>query len=148
MVTKFTSQDENWLADIVVNSNFVSRLNGSMKITVKRKNSSGELFHSNKSFGYYEKPAGLISFLDELFNAADNWHPSKISNDNKMSFSLTGREKEVLREIVTASPVARIAKKLCISNKTVSAHKMSAMRKLGFRKSQELYLWLLCLKRL
>ncbi|MFV8908413.1 LuxR C-terminal-related transcriptional regulator [Serratia fonticola] len=36
--------------------------------------------------------------------------------------------------------------KLQISVKTVSAHKHSAMRKLGFRNSQELYIWLLRVK--
>ncbi|WP_425326544.1 response regulator transcription factor [Serratia marcescens] len=56
---------------------------------------------------------------------------------------LTPREHQVLRCMSCGLTASRVAWVLKITEKTVSAHKRSAMRKLGFRRSGELYQWLL-----
>lgn len=52
--------------------------------------------------------------------------------------SLSPRELEVLRLFVTGMTVSEIARQLCRSNKTVSAQKISAMRKLEVDSDQTL----------
>lgn len=59
-----------------------------------------------------------------------------------MSVALTEREQEVMRYMSCEQEQKSLPKRLNISHKTVSAHKRSAMRKLGFRRNTELYHWL------
>lgn len=56
---------------------------------------------------------------------------------------LTPREVDVLQRLTLGMSGRNIAAQLRISEKTVNAHKQSAMRKLNFRRNQELYRWLL-----
>lgn len=137
-------------ADLVVNS--CSALKPcepvQLKITLRRKNYWGEYSYHQGEVGYYAKPESVALLLDELFNTPMTEPMPQNALSEKVGIRITRREKEVLREIVTELSAVRIAKKLQISIKTVSAHKHSAMRKLGFRNSQELYIWLLQLKRI
>ncbi|HID9895589.1 TPA: helix-turn-helix domain-containing protein [Serratia marcescens] len=55
---------------------------------------------------------------------------------------LTLREQEIMRWMAREMGVRQIARLLDISVKTVSNHKMSVMRKMGFRRNAELYSWL------
>lgn len=55
---------------------------------------------------------------------------------------LTNRERQVLMAIKHAMIPVQIARYLNLSVKTVSTHKLAAMRKLGFRRNAELYQWL------
>ncbi|CAI1879581.1 Putative transcription factor YjjQ [Serratia quinivorans] len=55
---------------------------------------------------------------------------------------LTLREQEIMRCMKWELGVTQIAHMLDISVKTVSNHKMSVMRKMGFRRNAELYGWL------
>ena len=55
---------------------------------------------------------------------------------------LTLREQEIMRCMTREMGVTQIARMLDISVKTVSNHKMSVMRKMGFRRNAELYGWL------
>ncbi|BEM86523.1 response regulator transcription factor [Serratia sp. BFP-2025] len=55
---------------------------------------------------------------------------------------LTLREQEIMRCMTREMGVTQIARLLDISVKTVSNHKMSVMRKMGFRRNAELYGWL------
>lgn len=57
--------------------------------------------------------------------------------------ALTFRERQVLIAIAQGLPPNRIARQLDIHVKTVSNHKCTAMRKLGFSRNHELYLWLI-----
>lgn len=59
-----------------------------------------------------------------------------------MSVVLTDREQEVMRYLSCEQAQKSLPKHLNISHKTVSAHKRSVMRKLGFRRNTELYHWL------
>ncbi|WP_163500294.1 helix-turn-helix domain-containing protein, partial [Escherichia coli] len=52
---------------------------------------------------------------------------------------LTLREQEIMRCMTREMGVTQIARMLDISVKTVSNHKMSVMRKMGFRRNAELY---------
>ncbi|WP_099062044.1 LuxR C-terminal-related transcriptional regulator [Serratia sp. BW106] len=56
---------------------------------------------------------------------------------------ITAREKEIMRYLSMEMTPAAIADRLNLSIKTVSSHKGTVMRKLGFSKSIELYRWLL-----
>ena len=51
---------------------------------------------------------------------------------------LTLREQEIMRCMTREMGVTQIARMLDISVKTVSNHKMSVMRKMGFRRNAEL----------
>jgi two-component system capsular synthesis response regulator RcsB len=53
--------------------------------------------------------------------------------------NLTQRESEVVRMFVSGLTVNEIAARLCRSKKTVSAQKMSAMKKLGIERESDLY---------
>ncbi|WP_024912220.1 helix-turn-helix transcriptional regulator [Chania multitudinisentens] len=56
---------------------------------------------------------------------------------------LTPREVDVLQYLTLGMNGRGIATRLHISDKTVNAHKQNAMRKLNFKRNQELYHWLL-----
>ncbi|ALL40421.1 helix-turn-helix transcriptional regulator (plasmid) [Serratia marcescens] len=60
----------------------------------------------------------------------------------RCSARLSPREREVLTALLQEHPVKEVANRLKIHNKTVSHHKRNAMRKLGFQRDIELYLWL------
>jgi len=54
---------------------------------------------------------------------------------------LTARESEIVRLYTEGYRSGEIAVMLCLSPKTVSAHKTNAMRKLGISSNAELYRW-------
>ena len=56
---------------------------------------------------------------------------------------LTLREREVLQYMIKGKSLIETASVMRLKNKTVSTHKRSAMRKLNFKRNQELYHWLL-----
>jgi len=60
----------------------------------------------------------------------------------RCALALTPREREVLYCTSWGETPSGVAKMLNISAKTVSAHKVAAMRKLGFQRNSELYHWL------
>ncbi|HHQ4313450.1 TPA: LuxR C-terminal-related transcriptional regulator [Serratia fonticola] len=144
----FSPTTETQYADIVVNRCVTSiPCEGvRQKITIRRRDFWGGSIYLQRSLSYYDKSEDVLHLLDELFNAYVNECTEKYTSNGNISIRISRREKEVLQQIITELPVARIAKKLQISVKTVSAHKHSAMRKLGFRNNQELYIWLLRMK--
>lgn len=60
----------------------------------------------------------------------------------RCALALTPREREVLSCTRWGESPTGVARMLNIATKTVSAHKRSAMRKLGFQRNSELYYWL------
>jgi DNA-binding CsgD family transcriptional regulator len=96
-------------------------------------------FYQHREIGRREKPEVVIHLLDELFNAVA--HSGSFSAQFGVRISL--REREVLHGISKELTPFQIASRLNISIKTVSAHKRMAMRKLGFKNTNELYKWLL-----
>jgi DNA-binding CsgD family transcriptional regulator len=93
--------------------------------------------------GRREKPDALMCLLEEMYGQAclQPWASEKLSTDRYLQ--LTPRERQVLQGICRELTPNQIAKRLSLSVKTVSTHKLTAMRKLGFKRSSELYYWLL-----
>lgn len=101
--------------------------------------------NGNKTFGLQgevnrsEKPEAIVRLLDGLFEPSSRPTPS----DNVTRITISAREREVLQYIAAEFTPYQIANRLRISIKTVSAHKGTAMRKLGFKRKNDLYNWLL-----
>ncbi|WP_199061562.1 helix-turn-helix transcriptional regulator [Serratia sp. ASV30] len=88
------------------------------------------------------RPDAVLRLVEEMFEQASQ--SSLIANSKRAcrSLHLTPREREVLQGISWELTPEKIANKLSLSVKTVSTHKLTAMRKLGFRRNSELYDWL------
>ncbi|ALX96785.1 hypothetical protein AV650_26055 [Serratia fonticola] len=89
------------------------------------------------------RPDALLRLVEKLFEQASQ--SFLVANTERVyrSLHLTPREREVLQGISWELTPEKIASKLSLSVKTVSTHKLTAMRKLGFRRNSELYFWLL-----
>ncbi|HEI8868120.1 TPA: LuxR family transcriptional regulator [Serratia odorifera] len=57
-------------------------------------------------------------------------------------YLLTQREREIMVCLRQEMRISDIARRLAISVKTASNHKMNVMRKMGFQRNSELYYWL------
>lgn len=84
-----------------------------------------------------------INTVQRLIETAFEKHNDS-ANDDALYRSppLTFREGQILTAIAQGLQLNRIARQLGVHSKTVSAHKCAAMRKLGFSRNHELYLWL------
>jgi DNA-binding CsgD family transcriptional regulator len=87
-------------------------------------------------------PRELLSLVDAKLKAPGSAVP-KVSCPCCKSPALTRREQDVLRYMSWALAPKGLPQYLNISQKTASAHKRAAMRKLGFKRNSELYHWLL-----
>ncbi|MBC3379043.1 helix-turn-helix transcriptional regulator [Serratia fonticola] len=87
-----------------------------------------------------EKPEAVVRLLDDLFDPSARPLPG---NSATSPIRISAREHEILRYIAAELTPHQIAKRLNISIKTVSTHKGTAMRKLGFTRKNDLYNWLL-----
>ncbi|MFC0228815.1 helix-turn-helix transcriptional regulator [Serratia aquatilis] len=88
---------------------------------------------------FREKPEAVIRLLDELLSSA----PTAPPHHNVRYPKISARERDVLLGIAAELTPYQIGKRLQISVKTVSRHKNTAMRKLGFKRTHDLYNWLL-----
>lgn len=88
------------------------------------------------------RPDTVIDLVHKMFHQAHlkpvTAHKAYINHHQ----GLTLRQQEILEEISRELTPGQIAKKLSLNVKTISAHKQTAMRKLGFRRNRELYRWL------
>ncbi|MEX2944471.1 response regulator transcription factor [Serratia fonticola] len=136
----FMSDDNNSLADLVVVTAHTSTQRGPKRYRniILQKNSIGMACH-REAFCLNDTPDTVVHLLDKLFTSVDEDLPLTIPDCLKIS----PREREVLRAIAAEIPPAQIARRLKISTKTVSNHKLTAMRKLGFHRTHDLYYWLL-----
>ncbi|AKG69586.1 TPA: helix-turn-helix transcriptional regulator [Serratia fonticola] len=81
----------------------------------------------------------VLQLLDSTFKK----HNDSTTDDALYrSPSLTFREGQILTAIAQGLQPKMIARQLGMHPKTVSTHKCAAMRKLGFSRNHELYLWL------
>lgn len=144
----FSSSAASEGADLMVNSysELMACKPTCLKVTLRCEDYFGEYSYLQETLSYQTKPDDVFQRLDNLFNTTINGSTEKSIFNDHVGIRISRREKEILQEIVTELSVAQIAKKLHISVKTVSTHKKSAMRKLGFRTSLELYIWLLRMK--
>lgn len=67
--------------------------------------------------------------------------PPTAADGSSISFDLTQREIEVIRWLCDGLAETEIAKRLAISPKTVSSHKVNIYRKLGLTKITALVRW-------
>ncbi|VEA61134.1 Spore germination protein gerE [Serratia plymuthica] len=87
------------------------------------------------------RPQTLLSLVEEGLKAQGNPVLPALC-PCCMSRSLTEREREVMSCMSREMGLKDLPRHLNISHKTVSSHKRSVMRKLGFRRNAELYHWL------
>jgi PAS domain S-box-containing protein len=78
------------------------------------------------------------SFTPESPFASVIWVFDDISDSRPMSAALTAREREIAARVVTGLTSKQIAKDLSLSHRTVEAHRMRLMRKLGVNTTGEL----------
>ncbi|MDT3254051.1 LuxR C-terminal-related transcriptional regulator [Serratia sp. root2] len=84
-----------------------------------------------------------INTVLQLLETAFKKHNDSATDDAQYrSPPLTFREGQILAAIAQGLQPNRIARQLGVHIKTVSSHKCAAMRKLGFSRNYELYLWL------
>ncbi|MBC3219741.1 response regulator transcription factor [Serratia fonticola] len=86
----------------------------------------------------------IVQLVDQTVSSPRP-QPQKIAPDPtpELSKTLTRREYEVLSHLKQGKTHVRTANSLGISVKTISTHKRSAMKKLNFRRSNELFRWML-----
>lgn len=90
----------------------------------------------------YEHPNTVVHLLQNMFDRRASPSGQENRQYKQNAVTLTPREQEILKAISAELSPYQIAKKLMINTKTVSTHKISAMRKLGFKRNSELYYWL------
>lgn len=93
---------------------------------------------------YRHQPVSLIlqvmeNCLHSLHKPPVTFHPTL----DTVNALLTKREFEVLHQLRKGKNPSSIARFLAIKEKTVSSHKRSAMRKLNFKRTNELLLWMI-----
>jgi len=91
-------------------------------------------YHDPDSLKYYD---GIIYLNDKAkkiqANINDLLKPHTNSNSTSQSEALTGREKEVLKLLVSGNTTKQIATTLFISTHTVNTHRKNIMRKLDIK---------------
>lgn len=92
--------------------------------------------------GRRERPEVLVHLVAEMFERAC-FQPLEVAKENSVRrLSLTPRERDILQGFCWELTPSQIASRLSLSVKTISTHKLTAMRKLGFKRNSELYYWL------
>jgi len=92
--------------------------------------------------GRWERVEAVVHLLEQMFDRACFQHFQAVKERACFSLKLTARERDILQGISRELTPSQIANKLSLSVKTVSTHKLTAMRKLGFKRNCELYYWL------
>ncbi len=81
----------------------------------------------------------MLQLIDLVFNKHNDCATNKPPYRMPV---LTPRELQVLSAIAQGVQPGRLARQLGLHVKTISSHKCTAMRKLGFSRNHELYHWL------
>lgn len=92
--------------------------------------------------GLREEAKVVVHLLEQVFNQACFQPVRAVKKRVCFSVKLTPRERDVLQRICWEQTPSQIAGRLALNVKTVSTHKLTAMRKLGFKRNSELYHWL------
>lgn len=90
--------------------------------------------HKIVAGGEYYSPAIANMMMKNYINQVQN----KGNSDNKSSQSLTSREREILKMYAEGYSNQEIADKLCISIRTVDAHKNNIMQKFEFKSTVDM----------
>ncbi|OAT33516.1 signal transduction response regulator [Buttiauxella ferragutiae ATCC 51602] len=95
-------------------------------------------------FYRHQRFSHLSSLLD-LAIKIDSESPAEIRSEDKGSLSLlTPRQREVMGYVSEGLTLREISAHLHINPRTVSQHKIGAMRKLQLNRTADLHNWLLC----
>lgn len=78
------------------------------------------------------------SFTPDAPYASAIWVFEDLSESRPLSDSLTAREREIAARVITGMSSKEIARELAVSHRTVEAHRMRLMRKLGVSTTGEL----------
>ncbi|MFT3817159.1 MAG: LuxR C-terminal-related transcriptional regulator [Rubrivivax sp.] len=78
------------------------------------------------------------SFSPEAPYASVIWVFEDISESRPVDAALTAREREIAARVITGMSSKAIARELAVSHRTVEAHRMRLMRKLGVNTTSEL----------
>lgn len=105
------------------------------------------LLHQNQTVQqsgtlYRHQPIDSVKSMLEKAISVRRSQPPKAKLDAFIQF-LTLRESEVLRYLRQGKSHEETANVMSLHVKTISSHKRSAMRKLNFKRNQELFQWLL-----
>ncbi|EPN2807060.1 response regulator transcription factor [Serratia marcescens] len=92
--------------------------------------------------GYRDVPSVAALLIEQVLLRQERLPGLPAAMCARCSMRLSPREQQVLRNIARGLSQNRVAKVLNMAPKTVSSHKRSAMRKLGFQRNNELYHWL------
>lgn len=130
-------------ADLVVTTEYASKRCGLewQRNMILRQKISG-MVCQQEELSLKEKPEAVNYLLDTLFSSR-RVNPLLPLPPLPKYQNISPREWEVLQAIAEELSLTQIAERLNISIKTVSGHKHTAMRKLGFDRSHHLYCWLL-----
>lgn len=92
--------------------------------------------------GRREGVEAVVHLLEQMFDRACLQHLQAVKERARYRLKLTPRERDILQGILRELTPCQIANTLALNVKTVSTHKLTAMRKLGFKRNSELYCWL------
>lgn len=140
VTTIFRSIDYIKFADLVVTTS-LPRLPGherNRNIVIRKK--LGEESYLQGEVSLREKIEAVEHLLDKMYEPSFEDSTRTILPSHR---AITPRELEVLQGIAVELSPMQIASQLKISRKTVSSHKYTAMRKLGFSRTHDLYHWIL-----
>lgn len=98
--------------------------------------------HEKGSLWRRAHPQAVLTLVEQGLQAPGGIEASIALCSYCSARALTERERDVMRCLSQAMPLKSLHSHLNISPKTVSNHKRTAMRKLGFRRNTELYHWL------
>ncbi|HHQ6559273.1 TPA: response regulator transcription factor [Serratia fonticola] len=144
----FLTENTIYLADLIMVSNDIPSFISASRTGTKKTKQIVLLPQDRAALrGLYE--AGVIKRRDstnivlQLINVVFKKYNDCTTNRAPHHISvLTPRELQVLSGIEQGLQPARIARQLRINVKTVSTHKCSVIRKLGFSGNHQLYYWL------
>ncbi|ERK12697.1 hypothetical protein BFS14_19775 [Serratia fonticola] len=133
---------------VLANRLWEQRVNGLFGTIVVRENTIEDIKlvkpeHNGASvLGRRETVEAVVRLLEQMFDCACFQHFQAVRKRACFSLKLTARERDILQGISKELTPSQIANKLSLSVKTVSTYKLTAMRKLGFKRNCELYYWL------
>lgn len=91
------------------------------------------------AFDFFTKPFNHHALLEAIQHAIEQDRNRRMQSKKFTAFSvLTPQELDITERIVSSQSTADIAKKLCLSPKTIEYHRAKIMRKLGVSTIAEL----------
>lgn len=109
---------------------------------LKRRGSYMPCIHDINSMHPKYKPESFVFLVGKVLSLEQSLYQDKIGVCAHCEPGLTQKERHVLNGLSMGFSPKRLAKLLGLSPKTISTHKRNAMKKIGFHRNNELYLWL------